>query len=78
MARRVEDPEMVQRIFLGLDGEHDDGQEVLVSVREGGLGSTSASVDVVLTDATTNETAIFRVEISRPDSEDDDYDGEEG
>jgi hypothetical protein len=79
MARDITDPEIVQRLFLSLDDDrhNDNTPDVYVKVREGGLGTTSASVEVVLEDPKTCETALFRVSITRPEPGDDDYDGEE-
>ncbi len=77
MSRRVTDPEIVQRLIVGLDGLFDDDQYVHVSAKEGGVGSTSASVSLTLQDADTGDVAIFRVSITRPEPGDDDYDGED-
>lgn len=75
---RITDPEIVQRLFLGLDGDYDDNHDVFISVRKGGIGSTSASVEVEITEADpSNRRATFRVSITRPEPGDDDYDGEE-
>ncbi len=77
MAREITDPEIVQRLIVGLDGLYDDGQDVFVSARSGGIGSTSASADVTIIDADTSERALFRVSITRPEPGDDDYSEED-